>query len=275
MFEKLMHQLKRPKVYQENGEAFWDDEYISKQLLAAHLNPDFEGATRNHQFVKRSIEWIASQFQGDSIKALDLGCGPGLYSLPLAQRGWKVTGIDFSRSSIEYAKEKAEEASYDVCYKYQDYLTIDFENEFDLVLLIYCDFAVLAPEKRKILVGKIFQALKPGGKLILDVFSMNQYKDRKEEQTWERNPSGGFWREEPYLCLTGLFSYPNHVFLDQYVVMTENELKVYYMWNQAFSSEMLKNELSCANFSEFNFYGDVSGSLDFEKSKTLCVVANK
>ena len=275
MFDKLIEQLERPEVYRENSEAFWNDEHISKQLLEAHLNPNFEGASRNHEFIEKSIEWIGSQVVGDNVKILDLGCGPGLYSLPLAQRGWVVTGIDFSEGSIRYAKQKSKEVGCEIRYEFRDYLTIDFENEFDLVLLIYCDFAVLAPEKRKILVEKIFRAMKPGGKLILDVFSASNYKNRREEQTWEMNPKGGFWNEDSYFCLTGLYEYENNVFLDQYMVMTEKETKVYYMWNQAFSAETLQDEFSGVSFSKINYYGDVSGSLELTKSNTLCVVVEK
>ena len=275
MFDKLIEQLERPEVYRENSEAFWNDEHISKQLLEAHLNPNFEGASRNHEFIEKSIEWIGSQVVGDNVKILDLGCGPGLYSLPLAQRGWVVTGIDFSEGSIRYAKQKSKEVGFEIRYEFRDYLTIDFKNEFDLVLLIYCDFAVLAPEKRKILVEKIFRAMKPGGKLILDVFSASNYKNRREEQTWEMNLNGGFWNEDSYFCLTGLYEYENNVFLDQYMVMTEKETKVYYMWNQAFSAETLQDEFSGVSFSKINYYGDVSGSLELTKSNTLCVVVEK
>jgi SAM-dependent methyltransferase len=41
---------------------------------------------------------------GDGEWALDIGCGTGLLSARLAQRGWRVVGIDPSRHSIEVAK---------------------------------------------------------------------------------------------------------------------------------------------------------------------------
>ena len=109
----------------------------------------------------------------------------------------------------------------------------------------------------------------------MDVLSASSYKDRREEQTWEMNPTGGFWSEDSYLCLTGLYEYENNVFLDQYMVMTEKETKVYYMWNRAFSVETLQEEFSGVGFSKINYYGDVYGSLNIEKSDTLCVVVEK
>ncbi len=40
-------------------------------------------------------------------KLLDLGCGAGIYSELLYDKGFSVTGIDFSKRSIEYAQNHA------------------------------------------------------------------------------------------------------------------------------------------------------------------------
>ncbi len=48
----------------------------------------------------------------------DFGCGPGLYATRLAQRQATVTGIDFSKRSIQYAQEVAtrEGLYHPLCY---------------------------------------------------------------------------------------------------------------------------------------------------------------
>jgi len=40
-------------------------------------------------------------------RALDLGCGTGLWSVRLAQRGWDVTGIDIVPKAVRTARERA------------------------------------------------------------------------------------------------------------------------------------------------------------------------
>jgi SAM-dependent methyltransferase len=47
-------------------------------------------------------------------RVLDLGCGSGNWSVALAKRGWKVTGVDFVPKALRRARRRAEEAGVDV-----------------------------------------------------------------------------------------------------------------------------------------------------------------
>jgi SAM-dependent methyltransferase len=47
-------------------------------------------------------------------RALDLGCGTGLWSVRLAQRGWEVTGVDMVPKALRVARERARTAGVDV-----------------------------------------------------------------------------------------------------------------------------------------------------------------
>lgn len=58
MFYNLKESLEKPALYTKSKEAFWDDEYISKQMLKAHLDPDFSGASRKFSFIEQSVSWI-------------------------------------------------------------------------------------------------------------------------------------------------------------------------------------------------------------------------
>jgi len=58
---KLIEYIKqKPQIYEASSSAFWDDENISGYMLEAHLDPDAEGATRKHEFIQRSADWIAA-----------------------------------------------------------------------------------------------------------------------------------------------------------------------------------------------------------------------
>ena len=74
---------------------------------------------------------------GQGKQLLDLGCGPGIYSELLYDKGFSVTGIDFSKRSIEYAQNHARETNRKIRYSYQNYLEMNYENEFDVIILIY------------------------------------------------------------------------------------------------------------------------------------------
>jgi 2-polyprenyl-3-methyl-5-hydroxy-6-metoxy-1,4-benzoquinol methylase len=90
---------------QRSTEPFWDDEHISKGMLEAHLNPDWDVASRKHSLIDRSVQWLSSIIPAGG-KILDIGCGPGLYTKRLSDIGYDVTGMDYSKRSIAYAKSQ-------------------------------------------------------------------------------------------------------------------------------------------------------------------------
>ena len=53
MIDQLFRLLQKPVLWQRSAEPFWDDEHISKGMLEAHLNPDWEAASRKHSFIDR------------------------------------------------------------------------------------------------------------------------------------------------------------------------------------------------------------------------------
>lgn len=75
--------------------------FVKKPELEAHLDPDCEGSSRPHVFIDKSVEWIEKVALANIYKkSLDLGCGPGIYTERLFKKGYDVTGIDYSKRSI-------------------------------------------------------------------------------------------------------------------------------------------------------------------------------
>jgi len=77
MYKQIIESLKnKPAPYETTEITFWDDEYISQSMLDAHLEPYKDGASRQHEHIVASVEWIAGFIQKDKNALLDLGCGP-------------------------------------------------------------------------------------------------------------------------------------------------------------------------------------------------------
>lgn len=277
MLGKLSGYLARPELYAPSTGKFWDDEHISKGMLQAHLTPDWDAATRKLDFVGRSAEWIASVAPPARFpRLLDLGCGPGIYAERFCRAGYSVTGIDLSRRSIEYAIGQAKVHQSDIRYTCQDYLTIDFESRFDVATLIYCDFGALSTANRRILLKKIHRALKPEGKLILDAFTPALYAAKTERRSWQYNGAGGFWSDKPHLCLDSVYHYDEDTTeLRQSVIVTEESVSCYNIWEHFFSKEALSSETGAAGFRAPVFYGDIAGKAYSEAGDTLCGVFTK
>ena len=67
-------------------------------------------------------------------KALDLGCGSGVLSLALAERGWTVTGVDFADTAISLAQAAAADRGLEVAFVVADVVEWKPAEPFDLVV---------------------------------------------------------------------------------------------------------------------------------------------
>lgn len=277
MYTKLLKCLPKPTIYAPSTRNFWDDEHISKNVLKAHLNPELESASRNIKFIDQSVNWIAKIAPPSSYPVLlDLGCGPGLYAERFHHLGYSVMGIDFSKRSIEYAKKQSRMNDNRIAYFYQNYLTIDYSDTFDIITLIYCDYGTFSKEDRRTLLSKIYKALKPNGKLILDVFTATYYQDKTEYHNWEYCDNGGFWSENPYLCLNSFYRYDeNNSVVDQTIILNESSLDCYNIWYDYFTKDGLLRETQNAGFHQCIMYNDIAGKKYSVDGNTLCVVLTK
>lgn len=276
MLNKFKDFLKKPELYTPSTGKFWDDAYISEQMLQAHLNPERDAASRRHNFIEQSVGWISQIAPPAAYMALlDIGCGPGLYTERFYKAGYFVTGMDFSKRSIAYAREHAAIYESDVQYICQDYLTMDYVEQFDVITLIYCDYGALSFSDRQLLTAKVYKALKPGGKFILDVFKPNMRNS--EKQTWQYFAHGGFYTQEPHLCLESVYQYDDddRTELRQFIVLTESAINCYNIWDHFFSQDKLTKEILSAGFREHTIYGDVAGTACAEEQETLCGVFSK
>ena len=276
MFNELKKYTTKPKLYEPSTNKFWDDEHISKGMLEANLNPNWDAATRKPEFLDKSVSWISKIAPPPQYNSLlDLGCGPGLYAERFNAAGYAVTGVDFSKRSIAYAKEQASFNKSNIDYHYQNYLTIDYLEQFDVITLIYCDYAALSITDRLILLKKVYQALRPNGKFIFDVFTPLMRKD--ESRSWYYCEENGFFSEKPHICLESVYQYDDadSTELRQFIVITEDNVDCYNIWDHFFTKEVLQSEIQTVGFSKFEFYGDVAGTGFLDTGETICGVFTK
>lgn len=276
MFNELKKYTTKPQLNSPSTNKFWDDEHISKGMLEAHLNPNWDAASRKPEFLDKSVNWISEIAPSSQYKLLlDLGCGPGLYAERFSSAGYSVTGVDFSKRSIAYAKEQTLLNKSNIEYRYQNYLTIDYVEQFDVITLIYCDYSVLSITDRLNLLKKVYQALKPKGKFIFDVFTPIMRKT--ESRSWQYNEGGGFWSEKPHICLESVYQYDDEdrTELRQCIVLTEETVNCYNIWDHFFTKESLLSEIQTAGFNTYEFYGDVAGKEFSDTGEIICGVFTK
>ena len=278
MFKELERINERPEPFQfYTASELWTDEHTSQQMLSYHLNEAIDVSSRNAEFIKRSVDWIVSEFSIDSdFKVADFGCGPGLYAASLARHGAQVTGIDFSQRSIDYAVQVASDERLNINYIKQNYLEFETEERFDLVLMIMCDFCALSPTQRNELLKKFHTILKPGGSVLLDVYSQAAFARKEEGATYELNQLNGFWSADKYYGFLNTFKYENErVVLDKFTVVEPGRIRTVYNWLQHFAPEELEKEFMAAGFNINGLYSDVAGDQYNKESSEFAVVAER
>ena len=267
--KQLFKYLGKPPLFERGNASMWEDPYISKQLLKVHLDPNCGMASRKPEVIDNTVKWMVDNHLKKDNKILDIGCGPGLYTTRLAKLGYNVTGLDFSKNSIEYARSESEKENFKIDYIHGSYLDMDFENKFDVITIIFCDFGALINSERDVLLQNVYKALKPGGKFIFDIYTESPTDQEKNNRSWDYNDNA-FWAEEKYVALSQNFYYPaENVSLSQHIVLTEdNNIKDYRFFNHNYEENSISKLLENNGFRNFEFEkelaADNNGSKDIE-----------
>ena len=98
-------------------------------------------------------------------KALDAGCGTGIYSIELARKGAIVTALDASSEMLDWARGKAGRAGLNINFIKADVLKIPFpDGHFDIVLSV-CMLCFVKERDGALLEMK--RVLRPGGRIVV------------------------------------------------------------------------------------------------------------
>lgn len=121
-----------------------------------------QGTEGECDFIEEEID------HNKSIGILDIGCGTGRHAIELSERGYSVKGIDLSQAQINRAIEKSKEKGLSVDFSVADARSLEFEAEFDLVIMI-CEggFSLMETDEMNYLIlNNASKALKSKGKFI-------------------------------------------------------------------------------------------------------------
>lgn len=128
----------------------WNARYAQKELLWT--------AEPNRLFAAE----VASLEPG---RALDVACGEGRNAVWLAERGWRVTGVDFADVALAKAAELAAARRVEVEWVLGDVLELIPEpRSFDLVVVLYLQ---LPGDQLALALRRAADAVAPGGTLIV------------------------------------------------------------------------------------------------------------
>lgn len=126
-----------------------------------------------HDINPLRLDYIDSQQPLRGSKVLDVGCGGGILSEAMAQRGARVTGIDMSGPALSVARLHALEQGIDIDYQQvpAEQFALDHADQFDIVTCL--EMLEHVPQPASV-VAACAQLVRPGGRVVFSTLNRNR-----------------------------------------------------------------------------------------------------
>ncbi len=116
-------------------------------------------------FYKRQVERY-----GDPV--LELGCGTGRITIPIAREGHEIIGLDISDKLLNRAKDKAKNEGLDINWIKGDMRDFSLDKRFDLIFIPFNSIHhILTLEDLEKVLNNVRKHLKPEGRFIVELFN--------------------------------------------------------------------------------------------------------
>ncbi len=247
----------------------WTDPYISKQMLNFHIDSSNNIASRKGETIQKTVDFITSHLKkGDII--VDYGCGPGLYTNLLQQKGLQVIGCDISETSLNYARKQNNEVDYRQFNYIQDQLNL----QCDAAMMIYVDFGAMPIDSQCKFLHLCHQNLKDNGLFFFDVCAINQYQSISETKTIQHEKDG-FYMTGPVEITTIIKKYD-----EENIVLKYNHAIGYktidlYNWDKYYEIKEIEKLLDQNGFKLIDVYSNTMGEKDFTNPEIYFIKAQK
>jgi SAM-dependent methyltransferase len=136
------------------------------------INPLRDGRHYDALKTQDDIAFYLTYAQQAAGPVLEIGCGTGRVTIPLAAHGVDITGLDVSSSMLAEAKRKAQQQSLEIRWVQADGRNFELGQHYALILMPFniLQFFHEAESLRQVF-GCVKRHLLPGGRLIFDVFN--------------------------------------------------------------------------------------------------------
>ena len=129
-------------------------------------------------------------------RVLDLCSGQGRHAVVLAAMGLDVVALDLAEAYLRLAEAAAKEHGVTIETVHADMREIPFESHFDAIVNMFSSFGYLESEDEdaKVL-ASIHRALKPGGRVLLDLLNRDWVVANYIQNDWHRDDDGTLYLE--------------------------------------------------------------------------------
>lgn len=137
--------------------------------IAGEYDRRIPGTTRvDERFMDTETAFVLERVLPED-RVLDLGCGTGRFTLPVARRAADVVGLDLSAGMLDVADAKAREQGLAIGFEQGDMADLPFESgSFDVVVSMLALMHVPLADREQVF-AEIGRVLRPGGRAVIGV----------------------------------------------------------------------------------------------------------
>ncbi len=202
---------------------------------------------------------------------LDLCCGWGRHTIPLAERGFRMSGLDLSAYHIAIARENAAKAKVEVEWQEGDMRRLPQDDgSFDAVINMFTAFGYFDDAENQQVLEEIGRVLKPSGRLLMDVINRDYLMWVFRDADWRERDDGALILERRrWDAETG------RVHAAWTIVGTDGQRRTHSHDERVYTREELKLRLAAAGISVVRTFGGYDGSDLQRTSPRLIVLAER
>lgn len=200
---------------------------------------------------------------------LDVPCGFGRHSVPLALAGYRVTGVDRSATLLEEARRRAGGERWPKLVQ-ADYRDLPFADEsFPAAVNLFTSLGYLGDEEDTRVLAEIGRVLQPGGRLVIETMDRDRLVLNWSDSDWRLLGEGRLLLEQrTFDAATGVAQ------TTQTLIDGGGERESRHYSVRVYSATELLGMLARAGFAEAKCYGDLEGG-DFTPDSRLVIVARR
>ena len=226
------------------------DAFFSEFYLRAYRE-----AARNAEAAAQALAAAALAGCPPGGDLLDVPCGFGRHSLPLAEEGFRVVGVDRAQPLLDEAQRRAGDGRSPRFVR-ADYRELPFpEASFDAALNLFSSLGYLGDEEDTRVLGQIGRVLRPGARLVVELLHRDRLVRGFHEQDWRLLGEGRLLLEQRTFDAAAGVAQTTQTLIDG---AGERDSRTFSV--RVYSATELVAMLGRAGFEDVRVYGGLDGS---------------
>ncbi len=202
---------------------------------------------------------------------LDLCCGVGRHSLALAQRGYRVTGVDRTAAYLRTAREKAAVLGLELELVQADMRDFVRPGAFDGAINLFSSFGYFEDPADDLKVARnLFRSLKPGGRLVMELMGKEVLARIFTPRDWQEMPDGTILLQDRSISRDWTWIEGRWI-----VVQPDGKRSEFAVNHRIYDGAGLRGLLLDAGFQRVDLFGSLGGEPYDTEAQRLVAVAHK